>query len=117
MPVTARLSPSSGITILARASREYIVGTGGRRDSYGRHNHRGDWRRDLDTASQHRGSATDYDGTFNQQFLEAATGDFWGVMALTLDPNGYKWDYESALELPGDPAGPFSDKGFGACHG
>ena len=38
-------------------------------------------------------------------------------MALTLDPNGYKWDFESALELPGAPAGPFSDKGVGTCHG
>ena len=38
-------------------------------------------------------------------------------MALTLDPNGYKWDFESALELPGAPAGTYSDKGSGACHG
>jgi len=26
---------------------------------------------------------------FNAQNLQAYTGDFWGVMALTLDPNGY----------------------------
>ena len=34
-------------------------------------------------------------------------------MALTLDRDGYKWDFESALELPGAPAGTYSDKGFG----
>jgi 3',5'-cyclic AMP phosphodiesterase CpdA len=54
---------------------------------------------------------------FNAMNVEAATGNFWGVMALTLDPNGYKWDFESALELPGAPAGTYSDKGAGTCHG
>jgi len=54
---------------------------------------------------------------FNAANLEASTGDYWGVMALTLDPNGYKWDFESALELPGAPAGTYSDKGVGTCHG
>ena len=41
-------------------------------------------------------------------------------MALTLDPNGYKWDFESALEAPVAPAGSpatFSDTGVGICHG
>ena len=49
-------------------------------------------------------------------------------MALTLDPNGYKWDFESALAgpttlgngptLPAPTAnGGYSDKGFGTCHG
>ena len=64
--------------------------------------------------------ATDYDGIFNQQFLENGTGFYWGVMGLTLDPNGYKWDFESALEAPltGAPASPtFSDTGSAACHG
>jgi len=58
---------------------------------------------------------------FNALNLEAgATGDYWGVMALTLDHNGYSWDFESALEAPlaGAPASPaFSDKGVGTCHG
>jgi hypothetical protein len=54
---------------------------------------------------------------FNAMNVEAATGNFGGVMALTLDPNGYKWDFESALELPGAPAGTYSDKGAGTCHG
>ena len=58
---------------------------------------------------------------FNALNLEAgATGDYWGVMALTLDEHGYRWDFESALEAPltGAPASPtFSDKGSGSCHG
>src|SRR5580658_482776 len=37
---------------------------------------------------------------FNAQNIEAATGEFWGVMALTLKPNGYAWDFESALKDP-----------------
>jgi hypothetical protein len=59
--------------------------------------------------------------SFNALNLEAgATGNYWGVMALTLDEHGYKWDFESALEAPlaGAPASPtFSDKGVGFCHG
>ena len=42
---------------------------------------------------------------FNAENLEAGTGEFWGVMALTLDPNGYKWDFESALKDPAQPTG------------
>jgi hypothetical protein len=40
-------------------------------------------------------------------------------MALTLDPNGYKWDFESALKDPAQTAGgpTYSDKGVGTCHG
>ena len=37
---------------------------------------------------------------FNAENLEAETGDYWGVMALTLDQNGYEWDFESALAGP-----------------
>ncbi|MGO9589698.1 MAG: metallophosphoesterase family protein [Candidatus Acidiferrales bacterium] len=68
--------------------------------------------------------------SFNATNLEAYTGDYWGVMALTLDENGYKWDYESALAGPtvalngptsGSPGlnanGTYSDKGAGTCHG
>jgi hypothetical protein len=65
---------------------------------------------------------------FNAENLEAYTGDSWGVMALTLDPNGYHWDYESALAAPTAavngptfPAptanGGYSDSGVGTCHG
>jgi acid phosphatase type 7 len=88
-----------------RGIREFIVGSGGET---------------LDTVVTAPTSATDWDGKFNQQFLQNSTGNYWGVMALTLDPNGYQWDYESALKFPGAPAGTpatFSDKGSAACHG
>ncbi len=65
---------------------------------------------------------------FNALNLQAYTGDYWGVMALTLKPHGYEWDYESALAgpaalsngptLPAPAAtGGYSDKGVGSCHG
>jgi len=56
---------------------------------------------------------------FNAENLEAGTGQFWGVMGLTLNLNGYAWDFESALKDPAQPTGPatFSDKGVGTCHG
>ncbi|HTC63032.1 MAG TPA: metallophosphoesterase [Candidatus Saccharimonadales bacterium] len=82
--------------------REFIVGTGG------------------ETLDAVVSSATgDAGAQFNAANLEASTGNFWGVMALTLDDHGYKWDFEPALELPGvpAPAGAYSDKGFGTCHG
>ncbi len=83
--------------------REIIVGTGGET---------------LDAVSS---SATgDAGAQFNAANIEASTGNYWGVMALTLDEHGYKWDFESALEAPlaGAPASPtFSDKGFSPCHG
>ena len=84
-----------------RGIREFIVGTGGET---------------LDAVVSTPSSATDFDGAFNQQFLEKATGNYWGVMALTLEPKGYKWDFETALELPGANAAPFSDVGEGSCH-
>jgi hypothetical protein len=45
-------------------------------------------------------------------------------MALTLNPNGYEWHYQSALQGPVNngqwpvvaPTGSYTDKGFGACH-
>jgi len=59
------------------------------------------------------------DTSFNEQNLENGSGEFWGVMGLTLLPNGYAWDFESALKDPAQTTGPatFSDKGFGSCHG
>jgi hypothetical protein len=84
--------------------REFIVGTGGET---------------LD-AVVNTGAATTSDPggnpNFNAQNLEASSGDFWGVMALTLHPDGYSWDFETAMEKPGDTAAPFSDKGVGRCH-
>ncbi len=80
--------------------REFIVGTGGET---------------LDAVVS--STTGDAGAQFNAANLEASTGNYWGVMALTLDEHGYKWDFESALELPGAPAGTYSDKGFGFCHG
>ena len=64
---------------------------------------------------------------FNELNLENATGDYWGVMSLTLGPIGYEWDFESAPGLEGPvnngqfpsvaPTGSYSDKGVGVCHG
>jgi len=87
--------PNNGI-------REFIVGTGGET---------------LDTVVSTSSGPTDYDGQFNQQFLEKASGDFWGVMALTLDDHGYEWNFQTALEMPSDTAAPFSDTGSASCHG
>jgi hypothetical protein len=93
--------------------REFIVGTGGET---------------LDKVvytttlpSTDGADAADLSGqaNFNAQNIEAATGEFWGVMGLTLNPNGYAWDFESALKDPAQTTGPasYSDKGVGACHG
>ena len=95
--------------------REFIVGTGGET---------------LDpvvtaTVTSGSGETNLEDPTGNPNFnalnLEAgSTGNYWGVMALTLDEYGYRWDFESALEAPlaNAPASPtFSDKGVGFCHG
>jgi Calcineurin-like phosphoesterase len=86
--------------------REIVVGTGGET---------------LDTVVTTDSTAADPTGNpnFNAQNLQASSGQFWGVMALTLLPNGYAWDYESALKDPAQTTGPasFSDKGVGTCHG
>jgi hypothetical protein len=86
--------------------REFIVGTGGET---------------LDAVVT-TGTASDpsSNNNFNAENLEAATGEFWGVMGLTLNQNGYAWDFESALEAPVAPAGTpttYSDNGVGTCHG
>ena len=84
--------------------REFIVGTGGET---------------LDPPVTANTTTADPSGNknFNAQNLEAATGNYWGVMALTLNHNGYQWDFEPAMELPGAPVAPYSDKGVGTCHG
>jgi hypothetical protein len=51
--------------------------------------------------------------------LQAWSDQYYGVMKLKLYPEGYSWDYESALESPSAPAGTpptYSDKGAGACN-
>jgi acid phosphatase type 7 len=86
--------------------REFVVGTGGET---------------LDAVVTTDATAADPSGNpnFNAQNLEAASGEFWGVMGLTLDQNGYKWNFESTLKDPAQTTGPatYSDKGFGTCHG
>jgi Calcineurin-like phosphoesterase len=73
--------------------REFIVGTGGE---------------SLDTVNP---SASN---------LQAWADQYYGVMKLTLAPDGYSWNYQSALESPTAPAGTpatYSDSGFGRCNG
>jgi acid phosphatase type 7 len=95
--------------------REFIVGTGGET---------------LDpvvtatvTSGANETNLEDPTGNpnFNALNLEVgSTGNFWGVMALTLEPNGYKWYFQSALQAPVAPAGTpatFTDHGVGSCHG
>jgi acid phosphatase type 7 len=104
----ARYRPldASGNSDPRKGIREFIVGTGGET---------------LDAVVTTDTTAADPSGNqnFNAQNLEASTGQFWGVMGLTLIQNGYAWDFESALKDPAQPAGgpSYSDKGFGACHG
>jgi acid phosphatase type 7 len=73
--------------------REFIVGTGGEA---------------LDTLAP---------STPN---LQASADQYYGVMKMTLRSNGYRWDYQSALESSAAPAGTpasYSDTGSGTCHG
>jgi hypothetical protein len=88
-----------------RGLREFIVGTGGET---------------LDAVAT-TGTTSNPGGqaNFNSVNLEASTGQFWGVMGLTLNQNGYAWDFESALKDPAQTTGPatYSDEGVGACHG
>ena len=95
----------SGKSDPKKGIREFIVGTGGET---------------LDAVVL-TGTASDPSGNpnFNTENLEASSGQFWGVMGLTLQQDGYAWDFESALKDPAQPTGPasFSDKGVGKCHG
>jgi len=96
---SGKYDPKKGI-------REFIVGTGGET---------------LDTVVTTDTTSADPSGNpnFNAANLEAASGEFWGVMGLTLNQNGYAWDFESALKDPAQTTGPasYSDKGVGTCHG
>ncbi len=66
--------------------REFIVGTGGET---------------LDAVVT-TGTASNpgSQANFNATNLEASSGQFWGVMGLTLNQDGYTWDFESALKDP-----------------
>ena len=86
--------------------REFIVGTGGET---------------LDAVVTTNTTAADPTGNpnFNKENLEASTGQFWGVMGLTLNQNGYEWNFQSALKDPAQITGPasYSDTGASSCHG
>jgi acid phosphatase type 7 len=91
---SGKYDPKNGI-------REFIVGTGGET---------------LDTVVASNAAGSDAGSIFNAANIESATGNYWGVMALTLDPHGYRWNYQSAMPMtPG--AAPFNDSGIGVCHG
>jgi acid phosphatase type 7 len=91
----ARFAPMdpNGNADATNGIREFIVGTGGE---------------GLDTVIP---------STPN---LQAWSDQYFGVMKLTLRPDGYDWDYESAMESPAAPAGTpptYSDSGSGSCNG
>jgi hypothetical protein len=93
----ARYAPMdpSGNADPRKGIREFIVGTGGE---------------SLDQPVDNA----------NSQNIEAATGDYYGVMKLTLTPTGYTWDYESAMKSPSASASEpatYSDTGSASCHG
>ncbi len=69
--------------------REFIIGTGGE---------------SLDTGSPR--NASNPDGTPN---LQAWADQYYGVMKFRLYPDGYSWDYESALESPTRAGGHAAD--------
>jgi hypothetical protein len=51
--------------------------------------------------------------------LQAWADQYYGVMKLVLKPDGYAWDYQSALQSPTAPAGTpstYSDAGSGKCN-
>jgi hypothetical protein len=94
--------------------REFVVGTGGET---------------LDTvvtttvtsgASETNMEDPEGRTNFNALNVENATGYYWGVMGLTLNQNGYAWNFHSALEAPVAPTGTpttYNDAGSGTCHG
>jgi hypothetical protein len=72
--------------------REFIVGTGGE---------------SLDTVLT---------GAQQAPNLQAWEDRYYGVMKLTLKPDGYDWDFESAPGAPGAPVTPYRDAGSGVCN-
>ncbi len=56
----------------------------------------------------------------NTPNLQAATGSYYGAMALTLQHGGYRWDYQSAMKDPSADASlpaSYDDSGSARCHG
>lgn len=90
----ARYAPMNpgGRADRARGIREFIVGTGGE---------------SLDPPVSNA----------NTPNLQAATGDYYGVMGLTLDRTGYSWDFASSLKSPdAAPTAPASYRDTGSAH-
>ncbi len=92
--VYSRFAPMdpSGNSDPRNGIREFIIGTGGE---------------SLDTVLP---------ATPN---LQAYADQYYGVMKLTLEHNGYDWDYQSAMESPTAPAGTpptYSDTGSASCN-
>ncbi len=55
----------------------------------------------------------------NAPNLQAGADQYYGAMKLTLEPDGYQWDYQSAMESPTAPAGTpstYRDVGGASCH-
>jgi hypothetical protein len=96
----------TGVYDPKKGIREFIVGTGGET---------------LDPVGYGNDSDPTGNASFNTNNLEKATGSFWGVMSLTLNENGYAWDFESALPDTSQTgitaSSSYSDKGVGSCHG
>jgi hypothetical protein len=79
----------------SKGIREFIIGTGGEA---------------LDPPVKNATS----------QYVQVSTGDYYGVMKLTLRRDSYDWDYESAMKSPDAPASEaasFRDTGSARCHG
>jgi acid phosphatase type 7 len=88
----APMDPSGNVDPHNRI-REFIVGTGGE---------------SLDTLNPAAPN------------VPASADQYYGVMKLTLARRGYAWDYQSAMQSPGAPAGTpatYSDTGSASCHG
>ena len=52
----------------------------------------------------------------NAPNLQAGTGQYYGVMKLTLGQGGYRWDFASAPGAPNTGSGSYSDSGGATCH-
>ncbi len=85
-----RPDPVHGIT-------QFTVGSGGE---------------DLDTIAMD-------DGTYSNPNVVTGADQAFGVLKLSLNPNGYAWDYRPAAAGPdaGPGAMAYSDSGTGACRG
>lgn len=98
--VYARFAPQdpNGAADARHGITEFIIGTGGE---------------DLDTLARNA------DGSFAAANMITGQDQGYGAMKLTLNPNGYSWDYRPVLAAPGAPntALDYQDTGSARCHG